>query len=136
MMRVCFIALLLLSFSSCVADRRYHHPVVDQESPIVGIWITEGNDPNFGDVTVEMHIMDGGSLKMILFLDGGSQRSFPGKWVIEQNELVLLSRYFGVNGEDRVHWQINDEGVLLLRDKSGVEQEWFRKVKTGSAIII
>ena len=113
---------------SCSKDRLYVETTSEYNSTIAGVWTTEGEDKDYGPVIVEMRLMDSGSLTMILFTEGGSQRSFPGSWLIEQDELVLKGRYFGSEGEERVIWKLIDEGVLLLRDEFGSEQKWFRKL--------
>ena len=98
----------------------------ENNSTIAGVWTTEGEDKDYGHVVVEMRLMDSGGLTMILFTESGSQRSFPGSWLIEENELVLKGRYFGSQGEERVVWKLIDEDVLILRDEFGSEQKWFR----------
>tara|TARA_B100000579_G_C22759560_1_gene818242 strand:+ start:863 stop:1252 length:390 start_codon:yes stop_codon:yes gene_type:complete len=122
-----FCLFLLSAFiSSCSKDHPYVESMSENNSTIAGVWTTEGEDKDYGHVVVEMRLMDSGGLKMILFTESGSQRSFPGSWLIEENELVLKGRYFGSQGEERVVWKLIDEDVLILRDEFGSEQKWFR----------
>ena len=135
MTRIYIISMFYFFFVSCADERLYVEPESENDSLILGTWTTEGEDIDYGSVTVEMRLMDSGRLTMILFIEGGSQRSFPGNWLIDEDELVLSGRYFGTEGENRVSWKISDEGVLLLRDESGSEQKWFRKKAMGSAFM-
>jgi len=135
MTRIYIISMFYFFFVSCADDRLYVEPESENDSLILGTWTTEGEDIDYGSVLVEMRLMDSGRLTMILFIEGGSQRSFPGSWLIDEDELVLSGRYFGTEGESRVSWQINDEGVLLLRDESGSEQNWSRKKAIGSTFM-
>ena len=122
-----FCLFLLSAFIiSCSKDHPYVESMSENNSTIAGVWTTEGEDKDYGHVVVEMRLMDSGGLTMILFTEGGSQRSFPGSWLIEDNELVLKGRYFGSQGEERVVWKLIDEDVLILQDEFGSEQKWFR----------
>jgi hypothetical protein len=79
-----------------------------------------------GEVDVEMMLEEDGRLSMVLILSSGGRRSFPGSWAFEGDELVLSGVYFSPDGESRVRWQVKD-GVLVLEDASGRQQEWQRK---------
>jgi hypothetical protein len=63
---------------------------------------------------------------MTLFMESGGQRSFPGSWELIDDVLILRGFYFVPDGESRVNWSLREDGVLLVRDVDGVEQEWQR----------
>jgi len=121
---VMVVAVLLLGGCS---DKKVVDPEEgDASLALVGIWETEGVDEALGPVLVRMRLQEGGSLAMALVLEGGGQRSFPGTWSVDGDELVLRGAYFGANEESRVDWRIDAQGVLILRDEEGAEQEWLR----------
>ena len=73
-----------------------------------------------------MMLEEDGRVSMVLILSSGGRRSFHGSWAFAGDELVLSGAYFSRDGESRVRWQVKD-GVLVLEDASGRQQEWQRK---------
>ena len=92
----------------------------------LGTWETEGVDPVLGPVRVRMRIEQEGLLIMTIFMETGGQRSFPGTWLVEGNQLVLSGAYFGEDEEQRVQWQVENGGRLILGDEQGLQQVWIR----------
>jgi hypothetical protein len=96
------------------------------EDALVGEWETQGVDEALGPVRVVMRLEADGILNMTLYMESGGQRSFPGTWLLEDEQLVLRGVYFGASGQQRVRWQI--EGMqLVLENASGAQQEWTRR---------
>ena len=96
------------------------------EAELLGMWETQGVDPVLGPVRVRMRIEEEGLLMMILLMETGGQRSFPGTWLVEGDEWVLRGAYFGEDGEQRVRWQIENGGRLIVTDEQGLQQVWIR----------
>ena len=92
----------------------------------MGTWETEGIDPVLGPVRVRMWIEEEGLLFMTIFIETGGQRSFPGTWLVEGDECVLRGAYFGEDGEQRVQWQVENGGRLILGDEQDLQQVWIR----------
>ena len=92
----------------------------------LGTWETEGIDPVLGPVRVRMRIEEEGLLFMTIFMETGGQRSFPGTWLVEGDECVLRGAYFGEDGEQRVQWQVENGGRLILGDEQDLQQVWIR----------
>ena len=63
---------------------------------------------------------------MTIFMETGGQRSFPGTWLVEGNQLVLSGAYFGEAGQQRVRWKVEEKGRLILENKEGRQQVWMR----------
>ena len=93
---------------------------------LLGTWETEGVDPMLGPVRVRMRIEKEGLLIMTIFMETGGQRSFPGTWLVEGDQWVLRGAYFGEDGEQRVQWQVENGGRLILEDEKGLQQVWIR----------
>ncbi len=93
------------------------------EAALLGTWVTEGVDEVLGPVRVHMRLEADGVLAMTLFLEGNGQRSFPGTWSLEEEELVLRGAYFGAAGERRVRWRWQGDN-LVLEDSDGAVQVW------------
>ena len=93
---------------------------------LLGTWETEGVDPILGPVRVRMRIEEEGLLIMTIFMETGGQRSFPGTWLVEGDQWVLRGAYFGEDGEQRVQWQVENGGRLILEDEKGLQQMWTR----------
>ena len=83
-------------------------------------------DEALGSVRVRLRLEGDGTLAMTLFMASSGQRSFPGSWELLDDVLILRGVYFAPDGESRVNWRLREDGVLLLRDVGGVEQEWQR----------
>ena len=96
------------------------------EAELLGTWETEGIDPVLGPVRVRMRIEEEGLLIMTIFMETGGQRSFPGIWLVEGDEWVLRGAYFGEDGEQRVQWQVENGGRLILGDEQVLQQVWIR----------
>jgi hypothetical protein len=96
------------------------------EAELLGTWETEGVDPVLGSVRVRMRIEEEGLLMMTLLMETGGQRSFPGTWLVEGDEWVLRGVYFGEDGEQRVRWQVENGGRLIVTDEQGLQQVWIR----------
>ena len=92
----------------------------------LGTWETEGIDPVLGPVRVRMRIEEEGLLFMTIFMETGGQRRFPGTWLVEGDEWVLRGAYFGEDGDQRVQWQVENGGRLILEDEQGLQQVWIR----------
>lgn len=106
----------------------------DEEAPplaedsLLGQWASSGSDPLYGPVEVLMNFDAGGTLRLVLLLEGGGRLSFPGSWHIEGEELVLQGTYFEEGS--RLRWGF--EGHLLrLEDAEGRVQEWKRGDESG-----
>ncbi|MBT4980145.1 MAG: hypothetical protein HOM86_22685 [Gemmatimonadetes bacterium] len=129
-MRLGLLVLVSLLIAGCNEQSK---PIVSDpaappgaETGLHGVWTTHGVDETLGEVDVEMMLEEDGRLSMVLILSSGGRRSFPGSWAFEGDELVLSGAYFSPDGESRVRWQVKD-GVLVLEDASGRQQEWQRK---------
>jgi hypothetical protein len=123
---VIFATLLLggCSGDKVVSPEEVHDPA----AALVGTWETNGVDEVLGPVVVRMRLQEGGILAMTQVPEGGGQRSFPGTWSIEEDELVLRGFYFGAAEESRVRWLIDAQGGLILEDENGGQQEWLRLI--------
>lgn len=100
-------------------------PPPSDEERLLGSWRTEGVDAVFGPVVAVMTLEADGSLRIALLLDGGAQRTYPGTWQLEGDQLVLRGPWFGETGERRVLWALRDDGMLEL-EEDGRKQEWRR----------
>ena len=98
-------------------------PLPDAQTALVGEWVSEGTDPQYGPVGVLMRFEAGGDLRLVLLLESGGRLSFPGNWRLEDDTLVLQGAYF--EGESRVRWTLA-AGLLLLEAPDGRVQEWRR----------
>lgn len=98
-------------------------PLPEAQAVLLGEWVSEGSDPQYGPVDVLMRFEAGGDLSLVLLLEGGGRLSFPGSWRLEGEVLVLQGAYF--EGESRVRWSIA-AGRLLLEASDGRVQEWRR----------
>ena len=129
-MRLGLLVLVSLLIAGCNEQSK---PIVsdpaappEAETGLHGVWTTHGVDATLGEVDVEMMLEEDGRVSMVLILSSGGRRSFHGSWAFAGDELVLSGAYFSRDGESRVRWQVKD-GVLVLEDASGRQQEWQRK---------
>ena len=91
---------------------------------LLGTWETEGVGLVPG--SVRMRIEEEGLLTLTIFMETGDQRSFPGTCLVEGDDWVLRSAYFGEDGEQRVQWQVENGGRLILEDEQDLQQVWIR----------
>ena len=92
--------------------------------PLVGVWTTERPDPE-GETRFTLTLEEDGALFMVEILSSGGQRSFPGTWEVDGEELTLKAVYFEPDGESTVRYSI-DGDVLMLLDSNGSEAVWSR----------
>lgn len=130
--RCVFVAVLLTAF--CCGSEDSATEEVDRsvdappgpEALLRGTWRTTGVDELLGEVEVLLTLEEDGGLHMVLLLSGGGQRSFPGSWEVNGDELVLRGIYFEPDEESRVRWEIREDGFLVLEEETGKQQEWER----------
>ena len=101
--------------------------VLSAKGELVGLWVTQGLDPELGEVHVAMTLYADGRLNIVQELSTGTRFSFPGTWELDGDKLILKGIYFAPDGQSQVRYKITSEG-LALEDEAGSIQIWRRAV--------
>jgi hypothetical protein len=96
-----------------------------QKNGLVGLWLTQGIDPDLGAVNVAMTLRADGKLTIVQELPAGARLSFSGTWELDDAKLTLNGVYFAPGGQSQVGCQITQAG-LELKDEAGKTQIWRR----------
>jgi hypothetical protein len=120
-----FAILLLCTFACGGMDALAPEQAVRPEDALVGTWETQGwIGAGCGAGAHALRGRRGIGYDVVY----GERRaaSFPGSWELIDDVLILRGFYSVPDGESRVNWSLREDGVLLVRDVDGVEQEWQR----------
>ena len=98
---------------------------LNHKEALVGQWLTQGTDPDLGEVHVAMILRVDGSLSIVQELPAGARLSFSGTWQLDDFKLTLKGVYFAPGGQRQVTCQITQE-ELTLKDETGNIQIWRR----------